>query len=89
MLINGVDAFDSGTRGNTIFRKEGNTVVGNKDVNHPIQAFFGTIVAGLLVAGIEYIIFSATQTFSFMTIICAIESVIVAIFLIKEIHLLT
>lgn len=86
MLVNGVDAFDSGTDRRVIFRREGDTITGKQDVNHPIQAFFETIVAGLIVAGIEYIIFSVMQTFTFMTIICAIESVIALIFLIKEIR---
>ena len=82
----GLEAFDSGTKGDVIFRKISDSIIEAKeDVNHPIQGLIGTILAGFLFAGIEYIIFLISGTFVFMTIICIIESILAVISLIQAI----
>ncbi len=83
----GLEAFNSGTEGNVLFRKiSGGVIEIKEDVNHPIRGIIQTILSGLLWAGIEYIIFLISGTFVFMTVICIIESVIAVISLIQAIR---
>ena len=83
----GLEAFESGTKGDVLFRKISDGVIEAKeDINHPIQGLIGTILVGLVFAGIEYIIFWLSGTFVFMTIICIIESIVAVISLIQAIR---
>lgn len=86
LFLIGTDAFDSDTDGDIIFKKVGNTIRGEEDENHPIQAFLYSILGGLMIAGIEYIIFAVAGSFVFMTVICAIESVFALISFIQAIR---
>ena len=85
LFLLGAECFNSDTKGDwkCTFFPWGATI--EEDINHPIQAFVGTVFAGAFLMGIEYVIGWIFMSYEYLTFLSVLLTVFSVIYLIRVI----